>query len=94
MPPVRSSGRTADPEYPRRNAASGADRPRRPRRGGRQRRAVSALDEASYITGAELWVAGSARLSRHLKSRPQRDHRGRVPWWFPDRPQFAALAPC
>jgi hypothetical protein len=38
--------------------------------------------------------SGSARLSRHLKSRPQRDHRGRVPWWFPDRPQFAALAPC
>ena len=29
-----------------------------------------------------------------LKSRPQHDHRGRVPWWFPDRPLFAAPAPC
>jgi NAD(P)-dependent dehydrogenase (short-subunit alcohol dehydrogenase family) len=39
MPPMRSSGRR--PRDPRQDAAAGADGPRRPGRGGRQRRAVS-----------------------------------------------------
>jgi len=58
MPPMRSSGRTADPEVRAkmlRQVPMG--------RAGRPEEVANAVlflasDEASYITGAELWVDG------------------------------------
>ena len=58
MPPMRSSGRTADPEV---RAAMLRQVPMG--RAGRPEEVANAVlflasDEASYITGAELWVDG------------------------------------
>jgi len=58
MPPMRSSGRTADPEI---RAKMLQQIPMR--RAGRAEEVANAVlflasDEASYITGAELWVDG------------------------------------
>ena len=58
MPPMRSSGRTADPEV---RAKMLQQVPMG--RAGRPEEVANAVlflasDEASYITGAELWVDG------------------------------------
>jgi NAD(P)-dependent dehydrogenase (short-subunit alcohol dehydrogenase family) len=58
MPPMRSSGRTADPEI---RAKMLQQVPLG--RAGRSEEVANAVlflasDEASYITGAELWVDG------------------------------------
>ncbi len=66
MPPMRSSGRTADPEV-RANAAAGADGPRRPPRRGCQRRSVFGLGRSLlHYRGRAV---GRWRLSRHLGMR-------------------------